>query len=112
MTEVGALIKRIRKLNDNFRQKIPHGSLRIRGGAKQFSNDQLLSITKLIQSFEYFRPDSDASELHDNGVVEFEGIKIIWQIETNGKCFELAPQSVNDEAFHRTTLVIMLESGG
>lgn len=89
---------------------MPHGSVMIRGGAKQFSNDQLLSITQLIQSFDDFRPDSDVSELHDNGVVEFEGIKIVWQIEAHGKRFELAPPSVDDEAFHRTTLVIMLES--
>ena len=60
---------------------MPHGSVRIRGGAKQLSNAQLFSITQLIQSFDDFRPDSDVSELHDKGVIEFEGIKIVWQIE-------------------------------
>ena len=102
--------RRERHLNDRLRREMPHGSVKIRGGAKQFSNDQLLSITQLIQSFDDFRLDSNVSELHDNGVVEFEGIKIVWQIEAHGKRFELAPPSVDDEAFHRTTLVIMLES--
>ena len=101
---------RERKLNDRLRREMPHGSVMIRGGAKQFSNDQLLSITQLIQSFDDFRLDSNVSELHDKGVVEFEGIEIVWQIEANGKRFELASPSVDDEAYIQTTLVIMVES--
>jgi hypothetical protein len=87
---------------------MPHGSVRIRGGAKQLSNDQLLGITQLIQSFDDFRPDSDVSELRDNGVVEFEGIKIIWQIETNGKVFKHEPMRTGDSAITPRFLIIML----
>ena len=70
----------------------------------------MFDITQLIQSYDDFRPASDVSELHDNGVVEFEGIEIVWQIEANGKRFELASPSFDDEAYIQTTLVIMVES--
>lgn len=47
MTEALTGIEHIREFHDPFHLELPHGSLRIRGGAKQFSNDQLLSITQL-----------------------------------------------------------------
>ena len=70
-SERDAQAQRERHLNDKLRREMPHGSVRIRGGAKQLSNDQLLGITQLILSINDFRPDSDVSELTDNGAVEF-----------------------------------------
>jgi hypothetical protein len=87
---------------------MPHGSVKIRGEAKQLSNDQLLSITQLIQSFDDFRPDSDVSELHDNGVVEFEGIKIVWQIEIPDDGLEKGRSSSFNCAVFQRKLVVML----
>ena len=101
--------QRERYLNDRLRREMPHGSVMIRGGAKQFSNDQLLSITQLIQSFDDFRQDSDVSELHDNGVVEFEGIKIVWQIETNAKRFESATHDSINEAPQPSIIIMLAE---
>ena len=97
--------QRERHLNDRLRREMPHGSVRIRGGAKQLSNAQLFSITQLIQSFDDFRPDSDVSELHDNGTVEFEGIKIVWQIEACDD--EVSLRGANYTGIPRN-LVIML----
>jgi Protein of unknown function (DUF3768) len=70
-----------RHLNDRLRRDMPHGSVIIRGGVKQFNNDQLFGLTKLIQEFDDFPPDSEASDLHDTGTLMFEGIKVIWRIE-------------------------------
>jgi Protein of unknown function (DUF3768) len=87
---------------------MPHGSVRIRGGAKQLSNDQLFRITQLIQSFDDFGPDSDVSELHDNGAVEFEGIKIVWQIEANDKGLEHEPYEMGDGVITPRFIIIKL----
>jgi hypothetical protein len=101
--------QRERHLNDRLRREMPHGSVRIRGEAKQFSNNQLLSITQLIQSFDNFKPDSDVSELHDNGAVEFEGIEVVWQIEANGKRVETAPCDASNEAAQRSIMIMLAE---
>jgi hypothetical protein len=90
---------------------MPHGSVKIRGGAKQFSNDQLVIITQLIQSFDDFRQDGDVGELHDNGVVEFEAVKVVWKIEANGKRFETATYNSKNEA-PQPVIIIMLAGEG
>lgn len=70
-----------RHLNDKLRSEMPHGSVIIRGEAKQFSTGQLFALTKLIQEFDDFPPNSEASDLHETGTLMFEGIKVIWRIE-------------------------------
>ena len=73
--------KRERHLNDKLRHEMPHGSVVIRGGAKQFSNDQLYALTQLIRDFDDFGFDSDANGLHDSGKLMFEGVEVFWQID-------------------------------
>lgn len=70
-----------RHLNDKLRREMPHGSVIIRGGAKQFSNDQLFALTKLIQDYDDFLPDKEADDLHDFGALAFQGVDIVWRIE-------------------------------
>lgn len=108
MVEELTRIKITRELNDQFRCDMPHGTVRIKGGAKQLSNDQLVGITQLIQSFDDFRPDSDVSDLHDNGAVDFEGVKVVWQIETDCKALAHEPPETGDSAVRPRFLIIML----
>ena len=98
-------VQRERHLNDRLRREMTLGSVRIRGGAKQLSNDQLCHITQLIQSFDDFRPDSDVSELHDNGVVEFEGVNIVWLPEACDEEVSFRPSNCTDIP---RNLVVML----
>jgi Protein of unknown function (DUF3768) len=100
--------QRERHLNDKLRWKMPHGSVRIRGGAKQLSNDQLVGIMQLIRAFNDFGPDSIMGERHNNGAVEFEGIKIVWKIEADQKRVDHQPNRIGDSAFTPRFLIIML----
>jgi Protein of unknown function (DUF3768) len=90
MADAMKTAKLMRELNDQFRWEMPHGSVRIsRAVGQLFSNAQLTAITDMIRSFDDFGPDSEMDERHDRGVIEFEGFKIIWQIETLGRCLEV-----------------------
>ena len=74
-------VKRARSFNDALRHEMPHGSVRISHEVGQrFSNVELRIITQLIQDYA-FGPSEDPDELHDTGIIEFEGVKMIWRIE-------------------------------
>jgi Protein of unknown function (DUF3768) len=96
-----------RHLNDKLRLEMPHGSVIIRGGAKQFSNDQLFALTKLIQEFDDFPSNSEASDLHDTGTLMFEGVEVIWRIENNANDFTIELSGDFDHRIKRRVLVIM-----
>jgi hypothetical protein len=82
MTDQLKQAKRIRRLNDKLRRELPHGSVVIsREVGRQFSNDQLQAITELIRRYDVFGPDADLDDWHDTGVVEFEGVHLVWEIE-------------------------------
>ena len=75
-------VKRARSFNDALRHEMPHGSVRISHEVGQrYSNDELRTITRLIQAYDAFGPNEDPDELHDTGIIEFEGVQLVWQIE-------------------------------
>jgi NAD/NADP transhydrogenase alpha subunit len=99
--------RHIRELNDQFRREMPHGSVRIRGEAKQFSNAQLAAITQLVRSFDAFRADSDLEDLHAFGAFVFQGFEIVWQIEFS------APELLcsTDEVIARRIVIRLADEG-
>jgi Protein of unknown function (DUF3768) len=105
--------KQIREFNDQFRREMPHGSVRIsRDVGQLFSNEELRSITQLIQAYEAFKPNEDIDELHDAGMVEYEGVKLIWQIEGWDTPVDGAPTDPITEAATRRMLRIALVNDG
>ena len=100
--------ERTRQLNDQLRQEMPHGSIRLRGGAKQLSNNQLIGITQLIRAFNDFRPDSDVSELRDNGVVEFDDVKVVWMVEERDDTVAVQGSGSFGQKGKKRELVVML----
>jgi hypothetical protein len=102
-------IERIRKINDQFRQDMPHGSVRISHEVGQrFSNDELRNITRLIQAYDTFGPNDDPDELYYTGIIEFEGVQLVWQIYgSDGKLGSEFPAITNKTAT-RGTLRITL----
>ena len=77
-------VKRARSFNDALRHEMPHGSVRISHEVGQrYSNDELRTITRLIQAYDAFGPNEDPDELHDTGIIEFEGVKLVWRIESS-----------------------------
>ena len=82
-----------RQLNDKLRREMPHGSVIIRGGAKQFSNEQLVALTELIQDYDDFEPGQRTGDLHDSGALMFDGQVVVWRIEAcdreQSKCSDI-----------------------
>lgn len=74
-------VKRARSFNDALRHEMPHGSVRISHEVGQrFGNDELRVITQLIQDYDTFGHNDDPDELHDTGIIEFEGVQLVWRI--------------------------------
>ena len=105
--EFVAEAQRERHFNDKLRHEMPHGSVIIRGGIKQFSNEQLVALTALIQDFDEFEPRLGAGDIHDSGTLMFEGVEVIWRIENHT---DAVTMETSDDASHRNVrrvLVIM-----
>jgi 6-phosphogluconate dehydrogenase (decarboxylating) len=100
--------KRERHLNDKLRHEMPHGSVVIRGGAKQFSDDQLYALTQLIRDFDDFGFDSDADGLHDSGKLMFEGVEVVWQIDKGIDGFSAESSHHSNRVGIQRKLIIML----
>jgi hypothetical protein len=84
---------------------MPHGSVRISHEVGQrFSNDELLIITQLIQDYDTFGPD----ELHHTGIIEHEGVQLVWQIDGQNAVCEVLPQKAYNKETSRGILMIML----
>jgi Protein of unknown function (DUF3768) len=96
-------IERIRKINDQFRQDMPHGSVRISHEVGQrFSNDQLRAITQMIRHYDAFGFDLDAQELHDQGSFECGETRLFWQIEVwDSGCNCVVPDPTDGMAVRR-----------
>lgn len=96
-----------RQLNDKLRREMPHGSMIIRGGVKQFSNEQLVALTELIQDYDDFEQERGTGDLHYSGTLMFEGVEVIWRIENYD---DAVTMEISDDVSHRIVrrvLVIM-----
>ena len=101
--------RRIRKLNDQFRQEMPHGRVIISAGVSMFSNDQLAEITQAICAFDAFGAEIDPLNEHDNGTLEYAGIELCWVIDACGEYREFISPDPADERVTRRFLLIMLK---
>ena len=99
-----------RHLNDKLRREMPHGTVVIRGGAKQFSTDQLHALTMLIQEFDELAFDSEVSDLHNFGRLMFEGVDVVWRIEAVEVGHARASPLRSDCGHLQRKVVIMLAS--
>lgn len=96
-----------RQLNDKLRREMPHGSVIIRGGVKQFSNEQLVALTALIQDYDEFEPRLGAGDIHDSGTLMFEGVEVIWRIENHTDAVTMETLDDVGSQNNRRVLVIM-----
>ncbi len=96
-----------RQLNDKLRREMPHGSVIIRGGVKQFSNEQLVALTELIQDYDDFEPRQRAGDLHDSGTLMFEGVEVIWRIENYDDAVTMETSDDVGHRIDRRVLVVM-----
>lgn len=96
-----------RQLNDKLRREMPHGSVIIRGGVKQFSNKQLVALTELIQDYDEFEPGLRAGDIHDSGTLMFEGVEFIWRIENHTDAVTMETLDDVGSQNNRRVLVIM-----
>ncbi len=96
-----------RQLNDKLRREMPHGSVIIRGGVKQFSNEQLVALTALIQDYDEFEPRLGAGDIHDSGTLMFEGVEVIWRIENHTDAVTMEALDDVGSQNNRRVLVIM-----
>jgi hypothetical protein len=113
MIESAITVQVIRKINDQFRREMPHGSVRIsREVGQLFSNEELRSITQLIQAYEAFGANADIDELHDAGMVEYEGVKLVWQIEGwDAHTDRASTDPVAEEATRRMLRIALVKNG-
>lgn len=108
MTNEQSRTSRIRELNDQFRQEMPHGRVIVTHGVSKFSNDQLGEITQAIRSFDAFESNEDLLDEHDADTLEYEGVKLCWMIDACGEYRAFKFPAPTDKTVTRRFLVIML----
>ena len=80
-TAEAAKKKQIRKLNDRLRQNGKDGLVTATSGINALDNQIQFEIFKRIKTFNEFNQTNDPRQEHDVGVVEFAGIRCLWQID-------------------------------
>lgn len=103
--------KRIRRLNDAFRQgDVLHGAIVVTDGIRALGDDALTQIVRKVSDHSEFTEHNDPHQEHDFGSFTHEEDTIFWKID----CFDRdlkwhSPDAANPEITRRV-LTIMLAS--
>jgi hypothetical protein len=111
MRRVAELEKRkrkIRQLNDSFRQTGLGGTLMITRGMHDLGELPLSKITFAIANFSNFTVDNDPYEEHDFGAVERANHKVFWKIDYYDATMTFGSPDASDPSVTLRVLTIML----
>lgn len=102
--------KKVIILNDNLRTTAQGGHIVVTGGVSLLPMDIQIEISTAIQNTSEFPPDKDHYEEHDFGIVEVQGIKVIWKIDYYDHSMKLHSPDKSDPTVTNRVMTIMLES--
>ena len=103
------ITKKIRELNDAFRQHFPATGRRyITDGIFALDSDDRDAILEKVRTFDSFTPDNDPHGEHDFGSVDPNGERIFWKIDYYDSACQHGSEDPADPAKTVRVLTIML----
>ena len=109
MKERTARTKRIRELNDLFREHgLGTGSIMITSGVQALGEASVVEVLAAVHHFTAFTPDNDPHQEHDFGAIDMAGEKVFFKIDYYDLTLEAgSPDPADDAVTHRVLTVIL-----
>ena len=101
---------RIRDLNDKFRNSLHSGIVHMTNGTAALGLETVNAIFLAVSKFSAFTEDNDPYGEHDCAVMEVEGHKIIWKIDTYDRSRTYHSPDAADPKVTVRILTVMLAS--
>jgi hypothetical protein len=102
--------KKIRTLNDAFRQSFAGGKVTMTAGVAALPDAARATVFDKVRAFDAFTTDNDPRGEHDFGSFEVDGRKIFWKIDLYDAAMEFGSEDPTDPAKTTRVLTVMLAS--
>ena len=103
--------KRIRELNDRFRQQAyGNGSILITAGIQSLGESKMSEVIAAVQNFTAFTQDNDPHNEHDFGAIDIANAKVFWKIDYFDLSRTMHSPDPADETVSHRVLTVMLAS--
>lgn len=99
---------KIARLNDHVRSTFQGGTICMTAGINALAQMTRLRVFEAVRTFDCFTPDNDPYGEHDCGVVEVEGLKVIWKFDYYDPTFSVHSTDPADSSVTGRVLTIML----
>jgi hypothetical protein len=99
--------RRIRVLNDTFRQTFIGGRVLITPGVRELPLESNAALLEQVRAFDKFTEDNDPHQEHDFGSIEIGGERFFWKIDCYDKACEYVSKDPTDPAQTTRVLTIM-----
>ena len=99
--------KRIRQLNDLFRETGIGGIVALTPGVQTLPEDAWNTLYSLVRRFNRFAEDNDPHNEHNHGSVKYEGETYFWKIDYYDKSLRCGSEDPADPAQTMRVLTIM-----
>ena len=86
----------IRQFNDRFRRSAGGGLLHVSPGVQKLGTKALRQIVRNIRIADRFRANQLAPDLHEAGVLDYNGHRIFWKIEPFNRTSPLEVGSISN----------------
>ena len=100
--------RKIRELNDSFRQTGIGGQILYTNGIKGFGPEFIRRCMQAISAFDDFNEDNDPHKEHDFGKCTVEGTDIFWKIDYYDTSMQYASPNPAVEAITCRVMTVML----
>jgi hypothetical protein len=99
---------KIARLNDELRTTFKGGSVCVRVGIAALAERVRLRVFAKVCRFNDFNADNDPYAEHDCGLIEVDGINVIWKIDYYDPTFAVHSDDPSDALVTGRVLTIML----
>ncbi len=100
--------REIARLNDELRTTFKGGSVYMTAGINALDEPRRLRVLAGVCQFDAFTADNDPHGEHDCGMVEIDGVSVIWKIDYYDPTLSFHSEDPTDASLTRRVLTIML----
>ena len=105
-------LRRLRDLNDAFRQKVPRTGkghrLNVTSGVAELHHDALRRLLDSVRCFTDFNEGDDPHGEHDFGAIDQDGFRFFWKIDAYDQWMQFGSLDPTDPAVTTRVLTLML----
>ena len=98
---------KIAKLNDAVRTTFQGGTVCFTAGINSLTTAQKSRVLEAVRTFDAFTTDNDPYLEHDCGVVEVDGVSVIWKFDYYDPTFSVHSDDPGDPDLTGRVLTIM-----